>query len=333
MNILLTAGGTGGHILPAVSLANELKVNNNINLIVSKRQIDYEILNKTNLNATHLSMSGFNRKLSLYSLVENFLNIFRSLYVFLYSLNFIKKHQINKVVGFGGYITLPVIFAAKILKCDIYIHEQNSFPGLVNAKMAKHAKKIFYTYESSVSYFPPKSNCIFTSNPRVNDTSSYLNLKRKEFALFLGGSLGAEIINQLAFDFAKQTNKQVILVCGDRYKTEITNKPNNLTLYSFLDNPIELIATAGLIITRGGATTLIECDALGSRTIVIPSKNVVANHQEMNARELEKNGNIKTILEDQVSVDAIIKCIEENQFSETQYQFNSIKTIISEMEV
>jgi len=328
MNILITAGGTGGHIYPAKKLGEELQSSNNVTFIASNRRVDEKILNDAKWETHFLKMNGFSRGLGLKCLLKNFINIFYMFYITFKTIKIIKKNKINHVIGFGGFITFPVIMAAKFMGLKTSIHEQNSFPGLVNRKLAKKVDVIFYTYKSSVKHFSTNKNkIIYSSNPRIDEANEFKGLTKKDYILFLGGSLGSETINKLAYDFSLKYKVPTILVSGGFEHGENMY----LDVFDFLPEQLKYIAEAKAVITRGGATTLVECEVLSQKTIVIPSPNVVANHQLDNGLEMEEKGTFKVLTEDDVTIEKIYDEVNKVVNYNNNKQINSCEIIINKI--
>lgn len=339
MKYLITAGGTGGHLYPALELANKLHEDNHeIIFCATNKKIDRNIIERFDpkFEVNFYNMSGFERKISL----KNFINIFKFLYVFLKSFILVNKFKPDYVIGFGGYISFGFVASAIILKNKTAIHEQNSYPGLVNRTLSKKVNKVFYTYESSTKYLKNK-NLIFTSNPRIDIVHETMKMKsdvlkvHDQNVLFIGGSLGAQKINDIAVSYANENPNIIVnLVTGDRYFDSYSKLdiPSNLRLLKYLNKPIEYFIRADYVITRAGATTLIELIASQCLTVVIPSPNVVANHQFMNANELEKQELITVINEDDLDVDKLQEKIlfldlNKQKFKKNLKQYSQIGSI------
>ncbi|MGL5020593.1 MAG: UDP-N-acetylglucosamine--N-acetylmuramyl-(pentapeptide) pyrophosphoryl-undecaprenol N-acetylglucosamine transferase, partial [Mycoplasmatales bacterium] len=315
MKYIISAGGTGGHIYPGIIIADELvKEGHEVIFIASKRKIDRQILKDMNFKVKHYNMGGFERSFSVKSIFKNILNLFLLFFVSIKLVFLYIIFRPKVVIGMGGYISYPVLKIAKIFRKKTCIHEQNSYPGLVNRKLASKVDKVFYTYETSLDYFNPKSKgdkYVYTSNPRIEIAKLYRGRLKKDYVLFMGGSLGAEAINDLAIEFSKKTNTKVIIVVGSRYFEKYIKYSSDLiTIINYLEEPLLYISEANVIVTRGGATTLIECVALDSKIVAIPSPNVVANHQTLNAKELEKFAIIRVLKESEINIEVLVNSID-----------------------
>ncbi len=301
---LITAGGTGGHINPGVLIAKELVSNGNeVIFVFSQRAVDHIILdNEDTFTSKFFKMSGFEREITIVSIFKNIRNIWRTMIVFIQIIYLFLKFKPDYVIGMGGFISYPVIKIAKLFKVKVVIHEQNSYPGVVNRKLCSQVDKVFYTYQASTKYFTKAKKLVYTGNPRGELAKTKRNSNKNNEVLFIGGSLGAEAINKIAVEYAIETKQKTTLICGQRYINKLTERSSNLNLIEYADDLVERIAMAQIVVTRGGATTLLECINALALTIVIPSPNVVGDHQTKNAQELEKLGLLKIIEEDNLNL-------------------------------
>ncbi len=335
MNIVITGGGTGGHLYPGLELAKHFNnKGNKVFYIASKNGIDKEIIKKQKnieeIEILYWDLKGFNRKISLKSFFENFKNFFKLAYLLKKSNKFLKNNKIDLVIGVGGYISYPIVKKATSKKIPTIIHEQNSYPGLVNRKLSNKVDYILGTYDYSQKYF--SKEIILSSNPRVDESLKYLNKdfkeelgidKNKKIALFLGGSLGAKTINDLFVDFISSdlnNNYQAILISGFKNNTI----PKNVDLKDSIikkntSKLLKYISCSDIVISRAGATTLLEIVYLEKKSIIIPSYNVVANHQHSNAEEFLKQGLITVLDEKDLTNDSFLnefKKLENNDIIE-----------------
>ncbi len=305
MKYIISAGGTGGHIYPALSMADYLSRENEVIFIAADKELDHDIIEKHNpkYEVRYWKMSGFSREKKITSIFKNIGNIFKLISLLIRSKILLFKFKPDGVVGFGGYITFPIVYMASFSKAKTIIHEQNSYPGLVNRRLAKRVDKIALSYMSAVEYFG-KEKVEYTSNPRAYVAKNYQSHSRpKNFkeerinVLVLGGSLGAEKINDLIIDVANIDKDKVYhLAVGKRYYNEYKDTASeNLFIYEYLNNVFDYIVHSDIVVTRAGATTLLELVYLNKKIIAIPSPNVTANHQMLNAKELEKKGLLKVV--------------------------------------
>lgn len=345
MKYVISAGGTGGHIYPAISLANSLvEDGHEVLFIASKNGIDQQIFEqaeKINFTVCYKDLRGFNRQLDIQTIFKNVLNLFKLIFLLLGTTSLYLRKRPDCVIGFGGYISYPYVFMASVFKIKTAIHEQNSYPGLVNRKLAKRVDHVFYTFKSSVKYFSAAKDLVYTSNPRVDEVHEYVSthphhsIYSTKSILFLGGSLGADKINELALDYAKHHPEiTVVLVCGDRNYDEYTQleHPSNFKLLAYLTEPIKYFLGVDTVVTRAGATTLLELVAARADIIAIPSPNVVADHQTKNASELADLQLLEYIAEPDANVETLagkINALEHHYAlrQERLDEFNKIEVL------
>ncbi len=305
MKILIGGGGTGGHIYPALALARYAKAADSANDVLfvgTSKGLESKIVPAAGFPLETIPARGFQRNLG--QLIPFIADLLRGLKR---SARIIRKHQPNVVFGTGGYVAAPLLISALLKKYPVVLHEQNAVPGMVNKKLAPYAKKICLSFSETEKSLPPRSRVLFTGNPRAGEVAS---ISREEGCLkfdlnpagmnilVYGGSRGALKLNQVVTDFLKNglmpQKATLIYVTGDIYYSdvikELDNLPARVKVYPYLDDMPYALAAANLAITRSGATTLAELTALGIPSILIPSPNVVNNHQYYNARLLSDRG-------------------------------------------
>ncbi len=328
MNIVITGGGTGGHLYPGLEIVKHYRdLNHNVYYIASKNGVDKEIIdsqkNLDKIKIMYWDLNGIDRKISLKSFIKNIHTLLKLLKLNISSKKLITNQKIDLVIGVGGYISYPIVKSASKKKVYTIIHEQNSYPGLVNKKLADVVNNIFITYESSIKYFKGNEHKIVnSSNPRVNKVMHYknknykkeLNLnENKKLVLFLGGSLGSQTINDLFLNFIKKNSAyQSVLISG--LKNNEIDKSTDLKDNIILENTpdvLKYLASSDVVISRAGASTLMEIIYMQKPSIIIPSPNVVANHQQINAEEFYKKGLIKMILEKDLTEDKFANALKE----------------------
>ncbi len=322
MKAIVVAGGTGGHIYPAVAIINKIKdqePNSEILYIGTTDRMEKDIIPKMNIKFIGLEMSGLNRK-KLFSNIDVLKKFNKAIKD---SKKIISEFKPDVVIGAGGYITAPVLYAAKKLKYPILIHEQNSLPGISNKFISSFADKICVSLPSSVKYFA-KEKTIYTGNPRSEEIISKKILYKRELGfsenkklvVFVMGSLGSitmtEKLKELIPGF-KDKNYQVLIITGNNYYEAYSNLdiPENVKIIPFLDNLINLLKDTDLIVSRAGASTIAEITAIGLPAILVPSPYVTNNHQYKNAKDLEENGACIIVTEEEFSKDKIILEIDK----------------------
>jgi len=321
--IILSGGGTGGHIYPAISIANELKQRypNAVFLFVgAKDKMEMEKVPQAGYNIEGLWISGIQRKLTL----KNLSFPFKLISSLLKSRKIIKQFKPDVVIGTGGFASGPLLQVAISKGIPSLIQEQNSYPGITNKILSKKANKICVAYDGLERFFP-EHKIVKTGNPVRQDLLSldnksieakdFFNLKHNKITLLvLGGSLGSRRINELIvkkLDFFQEQNVQIIWQCGKLYSQEykIYDDIKDVQVHAFLNRMDMAYAAADIIISRAGASSVSELCIVAKPVIFIPSPNVAEDHQTKNANAVvEKDGAI-LIKEADLDVDF------ENKFS------------------
>ena len=314
--IIISGGGTGGHIFPAISIANALKrIDNNIEILFvgAKSKMEMVRVPDAGYDIVGLPISGFQRRITL----KNFTFFFKLLISILKSRRIINSFKPDVVVGVGGYASGPLLYVASKKGIPALIQEQNSYAGITNKLLAKRVNKICVAYQNMDKFFP-KEKILFTGNPirkdlldienKRNEALKYFNLKgNSKVVLVIGGSLGARTINQsISKDLDKffRSGVQVIWQTGkssfEKAKFELlryNNKDNNIKLYDFISRMDYAYAVADIIISRAGAGTISELCLVKKPVILIPSPNVAEDHQTKNAIALV-NKNAAILIKD-----------------------------------
>ena len=321
MRIIVSAGGTGGHIYPALAIINKLKERNKnleILYIGTTDRMEKDLIPSLGIPYKGIEMKGLNRKkfLKNYQVIKSFRNAIKEIKVIM------KEFKPDVVLGIGGYITAPVIIAAHSLGIKTFIHEQNSIPGLSNKILKRKATKIGVSLEESLKYFK-HSNVEFTGNPRSEEAYNAKPLDKKKYGfkndkklvVFVMGSLGSyTVTNVLIESIPKIANKdyEVLLITGKRFLENYDGIkiPKNIKMVPLIDDMLSVLKKTDLIVTRAGASTIAEITAIGVPSIMIPSPHVTHNHQEKNAEVLEKNGSAIVIKEKDLTSDKLLSTID-----------------------
>ncbi len=304
---IISGGGTGGHIYPAVAIANELKARfpkADILFVGAKDKMEMQKVPQSGYPIKGLWIAGIQRKLTM----QNAMFPFKLASSLSKSFWIIKQFKPDVVIGTGGFASGAVLKVASMLGIPTVIQEQNSYPGITNRLLSKKADKICVAYENLERFFP-KKNMILTGNPvrqdlisvseKRNEALTYFNLDAsKKTLLVLGGSLGARRINQLIakeIDGLLSQNIQIIWQCGKLYFDEYQrfSERENVQVVSFIDRMDLVYASADLVISRSGASSVSELCLVGKPVIFIPSPNVAEDHQTKNAQAIvDKHGAI-----------------------------------------
>lgn len=320
MKIAITAGGTGGHIFPALAIINKIKShdkNSKFLYFGTTDRMEKDIIPEKGIPYIGIQMKGLNRK-----------NILKNITVLKIYLAAIKKAEVELkkfkpdiVIGVGGYITAPVLVAANHLGIKTIIHEQNSIPGVSNKLLSHFVNKICISFKESEAYFPKKKT-IYTGNPRSEEILSMEKGKREDFGfnhkskfiILVMGSLGSltmtKKMKELIPSF-KDKDYQVLVVTGKNYYDDYKDvkTPTNVKIVPFYD--AKYMKDADLIITRSGASTIAEVTALLLPSIMIPSPYVTHNHQYKNAKALEDKKACKILEEKDFCKENLLSLIDE----------------------
>jgi len=327
MKIIISGGGTGGHIYPALALIRTIKKEHpdtEFLYIGTQKGLESTIVPRENIPFKSIHITGFKRSLSL----ENFKTITRFLKGVRECKKVIKSFKPDVVIGTGGYVCGPVVYAAAKQKVPTIIHEQNSVPGLTNKFLSKYVNKVAICFEEAGELFP-KQKVVLTGNPRASEVLGENNpeiLKKyhlqpnKSTVLIVGGSRGARPINEAVIRnlaHFSQKSYQVLYVTGDVHYNEVekevtlVGRPDNISVVPFIHDMPEVLRAVDLVVSRAGATTLAELTALGLPSILIPSPYVTNNHQEKNARSLTNNGAATLVLENELSGPKLLQSIDD----------------------
>ncbi len=303
LKIIISGGGTGGHIYPAVSIANALqqKVENiHILFVGAEGRMEMEKVPAAGYKIVGLPVVGLQRRLTWKNLLLPF-KLHKSLKL---AGKILKDFKPDVVVGVGGYASGPVLRKASKLKIPTLIQEQNSYAGITNKLLAKKAYRICVAYENMEKFFP-KEKIMLTGNPVRQDLNNIQVLKRealnffgldttKKTILLLGGSLGARTLNEgitNGFDTIEKSGYQLLWQTGKNYgekaKQLVADKAsNNIKAHDFIYRMDYAYAAADVVISRAGAGTISELCVVGKPCILVPSPNVAEDHQTKNAQAL-----------------------------------------------
>lgn len=344
MKIIVSAGGSGGHIYPALAIIDKFKEKEKkleVLYIGTTDRMEKDIIPKHNINYIGIRVRGLDRGFH----IKNFKAIIFFIRAIIKVRKIIKEFKPDVVIGVGGYVTGPVVYAAKTMRIKTFIHEQNTMLGLTNKFLFKHVDKVFTSFEcTKENYKRYKDKFVYTGNPT---SESYLNKKsankkdygldlKKKLVLFVMGSQGSKKINnkmkKILFDFNKK-DYEVIYVTGKGYYNEFANAkfPSNVKIYEYIDNMGSLLKVTDLIVTRAGASTICETTALGVPSIFIPSPYVTDNHQYHNAMDLVNRGAALILEEEKLNKNNLIKMIDGLINNDKKY--NEIKKNLSKMAI
>ena len=298
-NFIISGGGTGGHIYPAVAIANELKLrypDAKFLFVGANDRMEMEKIPQSGYQIKGLWISGLQRSFSL----DNLLFPFKLISSLWESKKIVKSFKPDLAIGTGGYASAPLLKIASSKGIPCVIQEQNSYAGLTNKWLSKNVKKICVAYEQMERYFPADKLC-FTGNPVRQDlidisdkkeqAISHFNLdSTKKTVLILGGSLGAQRINRLIsnhLNYFLKLDVQILWQCGSYYYEIYRGIKNDFVqVHSFLNRMDLAYAASDYIISRAGALSVSELCLVGKPVIFIPSPNVSEDHQTKNATSI-----------------------------------------------
>lgn len=296
---IISGGGTGGHIFPAIAIADELKrrlPDAEILFVGAKDRMEMQKVPQAGYPIEGLWISGLQRKLSW----QNLLFPLKFISSLLKSRSIIKRFKPDAVIGTGGFASGAVVKVAGQMGIPTFIQEQNSYAGITNKMLAKNAHKICVAYDAMEQFFP-KEKIVKTGNPirdgllnigeYRSEGLSYFHLdSQQKTLLVLGGSLGARRINQLIeqqLPLFEQLGVQVLWQCGKLYYEEYKKyNSEQVRVLAFIDRMELAYAAADVIISRAGASSVSELCVVGKPVIFIPSPNVAEDHQTKNARAI-----------------------------------------------
>ncbi|PID83070.1 MAG: undecaprenyldiphospho-muramoylpentapeptide beta-N-acetylglucosaminyltransferase [Clostridiales bacterium] len=308
MRLIISGGGTGGHIYPAIALYRKLKTaipDCDTLYIGSENGQEHLFVNDDTISYKEISVMGFDRR-NMKTWGKSIWKLFKS---FWQTFNIMRKYKPDLVIGTGGYVTGPVILVAHILGVDTMIHEQNHIPGFTTKFLSNFADRVLISYKESIPYFKKQNRLYFTGNPvreefvNVDRLASRekLGIKEDEFLVItMAGSNGATKFNEISIYLdelvSKDAKLKYIHIIGKYAVKEFQKKygkheySDRTTLLEYSENMPELMAAADLMICRSGAITLAEMSVIGLPGILIPSPNVANDHQRYNAMSFAKEG-------------------------------------------
>ena len=336
MKVIISAGGTGGHIFPAIAVADELKRQDpsvKILFVGAEGKMEMERVPKAGYAIEGLPIAGFQRRLSFQNIIKNLQLVYKLPLSMWRVRSIIKGFKPDVVVGFGGFASGPTLKAAASMGIPTVLQEQNSYAGVTNKLLAEKAVKICVAYDGLEKFFP-KDKIIVTGNPVRSDIADIKSKKAEGIAHFgfdtnkktiavLGGSLGAKSLNMAMENNAQlienQLNVQILWQCGRLYEEDFKNGKSanlpNVKLQSFIDRMDLAYAAADVIIARAGALTISELCLAGTPSVLVPSPNVAEDHQTKNAMSLVGKNAAVLVRDADASESMIQKAIEllENQ--------------------
>lgn len=336
MKAIIAAAGTGGHINPALAIANKIKQeepNSEIIFVGTDRGLENDLIPRAGYDLKRIEAYGFNRKISL----DNVKKMYKTFKSIGQAKKIIQDFKPDIMIGTGGYICLPVALAASKLKVPIVLHESNAFPGVAIKMLSKKASAILVGFEDAKKRIKNTENVVVVGNPSKVKKISFTNSQKekilreigltdieKPIVLVFGGSQGAQKINESFINIiSKKINEkyQIIWATGPNQYEIIKAKLqslninidniSNVKILPYIYNMEEVMNCVDLVVSRSGAMTITEISIVGKPSIFIPFPYATENHQEYNAKVLEKVGAAKIILDADLDFNILNSTINE----------------------
>ena len=319
MRVVISAGGTGGHIYPALAIISKIKEkepNSEFLYIGTHNRMEKDIVPEKGIPFKAIEMYGFNKK----NIFKNLKTVKCILKGYSNCKKWIKEFNPDIVIGVGGYVTVPVIMAGKKLGYKTFLHEQNSIPGKSNMFLQKYCDLIGLSFASSKKYLT-KANTYLTGNPCSEEAINMEKANKKDLGLsenkklvlVATGSLGAKTVNKYLTNILpklKDKNYEVLWITGKNASVKETFLPKNVKVLPFYEGLPRVMKVTDLMISRAGASTLSEIVALEVPTILIPSPYVANNHQYINALDLTSKNAAIMLEEKNLEGDILIQKID-----------------------
>ncbi len=297
----VTGGGTGGHIYPAMAVADALNVDSKVYYVGNKKNMEFELVSKKDYKFLHVSIKGMPRGLT----PKFFVWGMKLVKAILRSVRYIKKYKPSAVFATGGYVSAPMIFACIITKTPYMMHDCDAMPGLVTRRLSKRAKFVSLAFEKAKRYIPNK-HTIVTGNPirdgfatlSKDEAREKLGLANKITLCVMGGSQGAKSINnttvELLKEFSQDYGLQVIFQTGKKNFAGVVEQlklvypaweqDKNLIVKPYFNDMITPLKASDIVLSRAGSLSLSEICASGAAPILVPYPYAAANHQRINAK-------------------------------------------------
>ena len=359
MRVVIAAAGTGGHINPGIAIANKIKSmekDSEIIFVGTSRGLEVDLVPRAGYALKTLRAYGIERKLTL----QNIKNLYYTIKSIKEAKKLMQEFKPDVVIGTGGYICMPVIIAANQMKIPTLLHESNAFPGVSVKLLSKKVNTVLLGFEDAKERLPKAKRIVVTGNPTKIKKQAFSNAQKSQFiqqmglsqgkpiVLVFGGSQGAESINKsFTHIIEKQKNKeyQIMWAAGPAQYEMIKQKLQeahinieqieNVKIVPYIYNMEEVISAVDLVVCRSGAMTITEIAIAGKPAIFIPFPFATENHQEYNAKVLEKVGAAKIILDKDLNEELLHHTIEKIILNPSQLETmskNTSKVVIDNVE-
>lgn len=345
MRVIMTGGGTGGHIYPAIAIADRIKertLDSEIIFVGTEKGLEKELVPKNGYEIRFITVSGINRR----NLLKNVKVLKEYNEGRKQARKIIEEFKPDVVIGTGGYVCGPMVKEAAKMGIKTYIHEQNAAPGLTNKMLESVVDTVFLGFEDASNSFRKPEKHIVSGNPvrdvffkaRKNTSREKLGIPQDKFMVFsFGGSQGAGRINRAMMDVVEKYNGaedvEVVFATGKRYFEPVVNEfeekdiqlEDNISVKEYIDNMEAYISAADVIISRAGALAVSEIAVCGTPSILIPSPNVTGNHQMYNAKAVADKGGAVLLEEVYLSGERLIEEIEKMRSDKEGLQEMAVK--------
>lgn len=349
MRILVTGGGTGGHIYPAISIAlgyKERHKNTEILYVGRQEGLESEVVPDSGLDYASIPITYLKNK-SIQSIFKYIVSLIKAL---LQSRQIIQSFKPDMIIGTGGYVTGPILFMGQQMGIKTVLHESNAYPGRANRFFSRKAALVFVSYEAAIEKFPQAKEVVLSGTPVRKAFRQMEHLKAREslgvksdtfFVVSFGGSGGAKKLNESVMELMKKMSGEqgvrYLHVTGKSYYNVFLKRQleldirfeNNIEILPYIDDMPKYMAAADLLITRGGALTLSEIMVLGTPAILVPSPNVTDNHQEHNARALADKGGAILLKEEDMDYFSLYEII--NRLKNDRSALVQMRQVLSQL--
>ena len=330
MRVILTGGGTGGHIYPAIAIADTIQSRSNhseILFVGTRRGLESRVVPQAGYDIKYIKVSGLNRR----NPVKNIGVMRQYRQAKKQAKQIIQEFKPDVVIGTGGYVSGPVVSVASSMGIRTFLQEQNAVAGLTNKMLARHVEKVFLGFEEGGNSFKEKDKLVVSGNPVRRQffhcdkqaSRQYLGIDMDKFVILaFGGSGGAGKINQAMVkvieSYAGNDEVEILFATGRAYyapiETELREKglmdQPNVHVTEYIDNMEHYLSASDLVISRSGALAVSEIAICGVPSILIPSPNVVGDHQTFNARAISDKGGAILLTEEKLSGETLYEEIE-----------------------
>lgn len=325
MRVLLAGGGTAGHINPAISIADTIRKyepDSEFLFVGTKSGMESVLVPKAGYEIDFVEVSGFKRSLT----PKNAMSVLKAAKACGKCRRIIKSFRPDVVIGTGGYVSGPLLFAASLMKIPTLIHEQNVFAGLTSKMLSSKVDTVCISFEASRPRFEKAKKVVLTGNPvrqelfelTYTEARNKIGVDEKPLLVAFGGSLGATRLNESMVDYIKYAQEgrcNILFATGEREFETVSKalkgvNKKGVRVVKYIYNMNEAMQAADLLVCRAGAITLSELNALGKPSVLIPSPNVTDNHQYFNAKALVDNNAAVMIEEKNLDTETFRKTVD-----------------------